>query len=166
MALCFASSEIFSRFGTFVRFSALVIIMVCVTPGSVSCEPSAAADAKNDALDAATELLRQSEDLRGMRVAQGILTAFGGASSHAALVSGLEYLRARAPFAPQLPPDLHAVGQRVGVRYTAVVVQRGARAASSATGGEGGGGGEARAAGLEAAVQRGRRARRERLRIV
>ncbi|HAA52970.1 MAG TPA: pyruvate, phosphate dikinase, partial [Planctomycetaceae bacterium] len=27
------------------------------------------------------------EDLRGMRVAQGILTAFGGASSHAALVS-------------------------------------------------------------------------------
>ena len=27
------------------------------------------------------------EDLRGMRVAKGILTAFGGASSHAALVS-------------------------------------------------------------------------------
>ena len=27
------------------------------------------------------------EDLRGMKVAQGILTAFGGASSHAALVS-------------------------------------------------------------------------------
>jgi pyruvate,orthophosphate dikinase len=27
------------------------------------------------------------EDLRGMKVAKGILTAFGGASSHAALVS-------------------------------------------------------------------------------
>src|SRR5262249_8545218 len=27
------------------------------------------------------------EDLRGMKIAQGILTAFGGASSHAALVS-------------------------------------------------------------------------------
>ena len=27
------------------------------------------------------------EDLRGMKIAKGILTAFGGASSHAALVS-------------------------------------------------------------------------------
>ena len=48
VAPCFASSEIFSRFGTFVRFSALVMIIVCVTPGSVSCVPSAAAEARND----------------------------------------------------------------------------------------------------------------------
>jgi pyruvate,orthophosphate dikinase len=44
----------------------------------------------NEDNDAELILLRKEtspEDLRGMKVAQGILTAFGGASSHAALVS-------------------------------------------------------------------------------
>ena len=46
IAICF-DFEIFSRFGTLVLDSALVMIIVWVTPGSVSWVPSAAAEAKN-----------------------------------------------------------------------------------------------------------------------
>ena len=48
VAPCLASPAMLSASGTFVRDSALVIMMVCVTPGSVSCVPRAADDARND----------------------------------------------------------------------------------------------------------------------
>ncbi|WP_437228307.1 pyruvate, phosphate dikinase [Planctomicrobium sp. SH661] len=58
--------------------------------GQVVFHASDAEEAWNKNNDAQLILVRKEtspEDLRGMKVAKGILTAFGGASSHAALVS-------------------------------------------------------------------------------
>ena len=48
VAPCFASFATASSSETLVRFSARVTMIVCVTPGRVSCAPRAAADARNE----------------------------------------------------------------------------------------------------------------------